>query len=203
MDKDSTTEVSILKAAREVFRKKGFSGAKMEEIAKEAGINKALLHYYFRSKQNLFDQVFAEAIATIFPKLISTLMSDLPLDMKIYRVVDYYTNTLIKNRDIPLFVLSEIRQNPGHMLEMVSKKGLDHSILDKQLREEAEKGNIRKISVATFFANLLGLTLFPFITEPLIKGIFNMSDKEFDDFLEERKNELPSMILKTIKSDNV
>jgi len=200
---DSTTEATILQAAREIFRSKGFFGAKMDEIAREAGINKALLHYYFRSKQNLFEKVFEEAIATIFPKLISTLHSDLPLDMKIYRLVDYYINTLSKHRDIPLFVLSEIRQNPEHMLGMISEKGLDHSILEKQLQEEAKKGNIRPVSVATFFSNVLGLILFPFITEPIIKGITKMNDQEFDKFLEQRKRELPSMILKTIKSDAI
>jgi len=201
MEKDGTSEQEILKAAREVFRRKGFSGAKMDEIATEAGINKALLHYYFRSKQNLFDQVFEEAVATLFPKLIATLQSDLPLDMKIYRIVDYYMNTISRNRDIPLFVLSEIRQNPEHLLMLVKDKGMDLTIIKNQLKEEAEKGNIRPTSVATFFSNLMGLILFPFITEPVIRGITQMSDKEFDLFLEERKRELPSIILKTIKSN--
>ena len=194
-------EKQILQSAREIFKTKGFSGAKMAEIADHAGINKALLHYYFRSKQNLFDQVFAEAVSAIVPRLISILQSDLPLDVKIYKMVDYYYQTLSRNRDLPIFVLSEIRTNPGFMLKFVKEKGLDSSILDKQIKEEIRKGNMAKISTPEFFSNLLGLVLFPFIVEPLLKGIFQMSEQEFQHFLEKRRQELPGQILKLFKSN--
>ena len=200
MVKDETTEQSILKSARETFKTRGFSGAKMAEIAKEAGINQALLHYYFRSKQNLFDTVFAEAVSVLIPKLITLLQSDLPLDVKIYRIVDYYYQTLSRNRDLPIFVLSEIRTNPGFMLKMLKEKGMDHSVLDKQIQLEIKKGKMTPASTPEFFSNVMGLILFPFIVEPLIKGLFQMSESDFQNFLEKRRRELPSQILKLFKS---
>lgn len=199
MVKDDT-EQAILRSAREVFKSKGFSGAKMAEIASAAGINKALLHYYFRSKQNLFDQVFTEAVAVLIPKLVSILQSEYPLDVKIYKMVDYYYQTLSKNRDLPIFVLSEIRTNPEYMLKLLKSQGLDYKILDRQIKSEIKKGNMIEVSAAEFFSNILGLILFPFITEPLLKGLFRMSEKEFEKFLDNRRKELPGHIMKIFKS---
>ena len=200
MVKDDTTEQQILRSAREIFKTKGFSGAKMAEIAREAGINKALLHYYFRSKQNLFDQVFSEAISVLLPKLISLLNSDLPLDVKIYKIVDYYYQTLSRNSDLPIFVLSEIRTNPGFMINLLKEKGLDHGILQKQINEEIRRGTMIEVTVPEFFSSVMGLILFPFIIEPMIKGLFQMDEDHFQKFLDKRRQDLPGHILKLFKS---
>ena len=116
---NTDTEKVILEAANEVFQKKGLSGARMDEIAKEAGVNKALLHYYFRSKERLFERVFSEAFGQFFQKIIHLLESDLPLDVKIYRVVDMYSSMLLHNKNLPLFILGGIRDNPGLIAGLV------------------------------------------------------------------------------------
>jgi len=182
------TEEKVLEAARKVFHKKGFSGARMEEIANEAGINKALLHYYFRSKERLFDEVFKAALSGFISKLIEILNDDLPLDMKVYKVVDFYCNTLIRNRDIPVFVLTELRQNPQRIAYLIID---EHQIslvrFIDQLKEEISTGNIRPVAPEQFFVNLMGLTVFPFIAEPLIKRLFDMKEEEFVEFIHQRK----------------
>lgn len=193
---NTDTEKLILNAARDIFQKKGLSGARMDDIAKAAGVNKALVHYYFRSKQKLFDRVFREAIGQFLEKIIGQLEGDLPLDVKIYKVVDMYSNMLIHNKHLPLFVLSELRENPDLLLQLVkSKKGQVIQKLQNQLQLEHEKGNIKNMSVQEFFLNLISLIIFPFVARPLIKGIFDMDEDAYDQMIYDRKKRVPRMII--------
>ncbi len=194
------TEEKLLHAARSVFRKKGYSGARMEEIANTAGVNKALLNYYYRSKEKLFKRVFEEAFREFIPTVIHILDSDLPVDMKIYRTVDIYTRMLLKNKDLPMFVLSEIRENPDKIAELLmGEKRKTFQKLEQQLAKEYEKGTIVKTSVHTFLMNLLSLIVFPFIVQPLMNRMFGISDEKFEELMLTRKNELPAMIIETFR----
>lgn len=196
----TSSEQKVLEAARLVFHQRGFAGARMEEIAKEAGINKALLHYYFRSKERLFDEVFKEAVMGFLPRLMEILGGDMPLDMKIYKVVDFYCNTLVKNRDIPVFVLTELRQNPAKVVELISEQA--HHSLEKfmtQIQNEVAQGNIKPIDPKHFFANLLSLLIFPFVAEPLLLRLFDLDEKAFQNFINERKRIIPDILLGSLK----
>ena len=194
------TEDKVLYAARIVFQKKGYSGARMEEIANTAGVNKALLNYYYRSKEKLFRQVFEEAFSEFIPTVINILNGDLPLDMKIYRTVDVYTRMLLKNKDLPMFVLNEIRENPNKIEELLmTKKHLTFQKLEQQLYEEYEKGTIVKTTVHTFLINLLSLIVYPYIVQPLMNRMFGIGDEKFEELMLERKSALPEMIIETFK----
>jgi len=195
------TEQRILVAARVIFQQKGFSGARMDSIAQEAGVNKAMLHYYFRSKEKLFDGVFKEALGHFISKVITILDGKLPLDLKIYKVVDVYTTMLSNNGHLPLFVLSEIRENPGMAVKMLkAEENKSFQNLALQLKEEYEKGNIVEITVYEFFVNLVSLTVFPFLVRPLMEDVFGLEVVKFDQMILSRRKKVPKMIIEMLRA---
>jgi TetR/AcrR family transcriptional regulator len=118
---DQSTEQLILGAAKKVFVRKGMAGARMQDIADEAGINKALLHYYFRSKEKLFEMIFMEAAAKLFPRINAIFNADQSLFEKIESFCEEYISIVMENPYLPLFVLYEINQNPEYFLQKVWK----------------------------------------------------------------------------------
>lgn len=200
--KPDSTEAKIIASAREVFKKKGFAGARMEEIAQEAEINKAMLHYYYRSKQKLFENVFAYSFREFFQKIVEILNSEIPLDSKIYKLVDFYTSFLLSNRDLPIFILSELRfQNLDSFVKIKDQAGFSLQNLELQLAEEHRKGNIIQTNAISFFQNVIGLTVFPFVSEPLLKNVANMNDEQFIAFVKNRKKEIPTIIIGYLKKE--
>jgi len=194
------TEDKILEAARTVFRRKGFSGARMQEIARTAGVNKALLNYYYRSKEKLFKRVFEEAFREFIPIVLKVLDGDLPLDMKIYKTVDIYTRMLINNKDLPLFVLNEIREHPDKVADLFpSGESFAFENLEAQLQREHRNGRIRNIATPMFLLNLLSLTVFPFIVEPVLRNVMHMSKENYMSLIMERKKMVPNMIIESLK----
>jgi len=198
---DINTEQLILKAARIVFTKKGFDGARMQEIADEAGINKALLHYYFRSKDKLFEAIFKEVLNTVFPKIISVLMSPVPLIQKIELISINYIEMLKQNPDIAVFVFHEISRNPLRMVGNFKNAGADFRIVGKQIEEEVQAGNIIPIKAEHLVANLISMCVFPFIAKPVFMGMMSMDNDAYLQFIEERKLVIPQTIIASIKAN--
>ncbi len=197
---DTNTEDIILKAARKVFTHKGFDGARMQEIADEAGINKALLHYYFRSKDKLFEAIFKEVLNTVFPKIISVLMSSLSLFEKIEQVSFNYIEMLKKNPDLAIFVFHEISRNPIRLVGNFKNAGADFNIVKTQIDEEVKAGIINPIKAEHLIANLISMCVFPFIARPVFMGMSGMDQAAYDLFLEERKQIIPQTIITSIKT---
>ncbi len=196
---DQSTEEKIKDAAHEVFVQKGMAGARMQEIADKAGINKALLHYYYRSKELLFNAVFETILSKFVPKLFEVVNSDLPLEVKVYQVAEKYTKLLKKHRDLPIFILNELQRHPDRF---ASKIGAGRNIfagLERQLEEEYQKGNIRQISVEMFMMNTISMLVFPFAAQPMFQLVTEMDQKKYEDFLEERKTEVPKFIMNALK----
>jgi TetR/AcrR family transcriptional regulator len=196
---DLTTEQSILKAARKVFTHKGFDGARMQEIADEAGINKALLHYYFRSKDKLFESIFKDVLNNVFPKIISVLMSPIPLFEKIEKVSFNYIEMLKQNPDLAIFVFHEISRNPLRLVGNFKSAGADFNIVRIQIEEEVEAGNIYPVKAEHLIANLISMCVFPFIARPVFMGLTGMDQIAWLQFLEERKQIIPQTIITAIK----
>jgi len=197
--KDLSTEEKIKAAARKIFTQKGYSATRTRDIAEEAGINLALLNYYFRSKEKLFDLVMLEN----FGQFISGVRAlfnekDTTLQQKIETVVDFYITQLKTNPDLPLFVLTEIRSNPKKLqAKGFSKDLLAQSYFLKQLSEELKKQK-KAIHPLHFIMNLFAMTIFPFISAPLIKTM-GVGDLEFSNLMEERRKLLPIWIMKLIQ----
>jgi AcrR family transcriptional regulator len=192
------TENHILKAAREVFIAKSYEGARMQEIADHAGINKSLLHYYFRSKEKLFDAVFSEVASNLFPAMKQVLEAELGIKEKITFFVKVYLKGLSENPFIPSFILNAISTDPDRFLKYIKKSGLNPGILQEQLENEAAQGVIRKVRAEHLMVNIIAMCIFPFVAGPVIQNIFVMSDEEYKAYLGARENEIVDSVLKSI-----
>ena len=203
MAKDGDTERRILDAARIVFIKRGTSGARMQEIAEEAAVNQALLHYYFRSKERLSEAVFAETAGRMIPAIIGILGSDTSIDEKIDRVVETYIDTMSRSPFLPGYIISELHHHPERIPKLIGSvtgRSLSATIspvlekLDKQLASEARKKRIRRISAQQFLVNLLSLCVFPFAARPMLRAAFDLDDDGFARMMALRRKELPQFI---------
>jgi TetR/AcrR family transcriptional regulator len=199
--KDQPTEEKIIAAARKVFVIKGLSGARMQDIADEAGINKALLHYYFRSKEKLFDMIFMEAAQKLFPKINFIFESNMPLFEKIHHFADEYITVMVQNPYLPLFVLNEINQDPASFFKKLNEKfGFpDPSLFLKQIEKEIKKGKIKPVNPVQLFMNMLSLCIFPFMARPMFQLRMGFGETQFREFMEQRKKEVPKFIIDSIK----
>ena len=195
---EASTEQLVLNAARNVFTQKGFDGARMQDIADEAGINKSLLHYYFRSKDKLFETIFKDALLTLLPPVVSILISDKPLFEKITHFTEQYIDILSKNPDIAGFVLHELKMHPHRLLDTLTQTGIDLRIIGNQLQQEAKAGNIRPVETTHFVANLISMCVFPFIARPIFMGLLGMGEEGFDHFIEERKKIVSETMIRSL-----
>ncbi|MCX6234733.1 MAG: helix-turn-helix domain containing protein [Bacteroidetes bacterium] len=193
------TEKLILEAARKVFIRKGYAGSTLQEIAIEAGINKALLHYYFRSKDRLFDAIFREAFIRFIPRAGEIIFSDEDFPKKIEAFVHFYLNMLNENPHIPQFIIHELNVNPEHVIILLKELGLAYDGMIDLIEDEIIKGNIRPISPHHFLVNLFSMCVFPFVARQILqKTILTDYGDDFDRFLEERKREIPAFIINSI-----
>jgi AcrR family transcriptional regulator len=195
---DKSTESKILTAAKKIFTQHGMSGARMQDIADEAGINKALLHYYFRSKEKLFEMIFSEAASKIFPRLNELFEADLPLFEKIKKFAAEYIDLISENPYLPLFVLNEINRDPGTFFLKKWHLPRPEKFLN-QIEDEIRKGNIRPISPLQLLVNILSMCIFPFIARPIFQQHLGLDDAQFRYFIEQRKTEIPRFIIDSIK----
>jgi len=200
MTEDLETEEKILEAAKRVFQEQGFSGARMQEIADEAEINKSMLHYYFRSKDKLFQKVFQESIREFFPVIFEVLNSDLAFVPKIEKLVETYYEMFEKRPHLPRFVIHEMNQHPQRFKEFVGTVGLEiPERFVKQIKAEIESDMMVRIAPHEFIINTIGLCVFPLIARPMIETVFDMDDEQYQQFLKSRKKALPKFILNAVK----
>jgi len=198
--KDQTTEQRILQAAKKVFIHKGMAGARMQDIADEAGINKAMLHYYFRSKEKLFEVIFREAISNFVPRLHAIFAMRNSLFEKIQVFCREYINVLSENPYIPLFVVNEANKQPYEFLNtMFGNQKPDLSGLLLQIEEEIQKGIIKPISPAQLLLNMMSLCIFPFLGRPIWKFLSGMDDLQFNFLMQQRNDEVASFVINSIK----
>lgn len=196
MNKELTTEEKIIESARKLFTQKGFSATRTRDIAEEAGINLALLNYYFRSKQNLFQIIIEEKFDELFG-MIGPILSDIniSLEEKIETLVTNYTNLLLENEDLPFFVLSELKSNE-FILEKVKQnaKMLSQPTIENQLKERGFT-----ISTLNFIMNIVSMTMFPFLSKPLFVSTGLVKEEDFANFVINRKQHIPTWVMNTLK----
>ena len=198
---DQTAQEKILAAAKKVFTTKGMAGARMQDIADEAGINKALLHYYFRDKDKLFEVVFMEEAQKFFPKINSIFNSDAPLFEKIENFVNEYIDEMLENPYLPWFVLNEVNRDPDQfMYKIWGKENLPKpGKFLEQIEKEVKKGAIKKIHPMHLLMNLSSMTIFPFIAKPMMIRNLRMNELQFREAMEQRRKEIPTFIIDAIK----
>ena len=197
---DVNTEQKILSAAKQQFIQKGMAGARMQEIADAAGINKALLHYYFRNKEQLFRAVFQSSMKEMLPRVFAILTDEAPLEVKVYQLADKYIDFLSENKALPLFILSEMQRDPNSIFKgMAIENIVTFEPLQEQLDAEAKAGNIIPITAQAFLMNFISLTVFPFVAKPMMQQVMNWSTESFDRMMQRRKKEIPQFFMNALK----
>ena len=193
------TEERILEAAKKVFHRKGYDGARMQEIANEAGVNKALLHYYYRSKDNIFQAVFEDAFSRLLSRINSIFFSEQPLDQKIPAFVDYYLTFLSENSYLPGFILNSLHERPDLIRGVMEKNRISPEKLLARIGLQLNEEYGIRINPLHIFVNVLSLSVFPIVVRPLIQSVAAYPDEKMNQFYEERKKMLPDFILNALK----
>ncbi|HEX8694124.1 MAG TPA: helix-turn-helix domain-containing protein [Longimicrobium sp.] len=197
---DADTENRILAAAHAVFTRRGTHGARMQEIADEAGVNKALLHYYFRSKERLAEAVFGRAAGQLLPRIFQVLGSAAPLEEKVREVVEVETDFMLERPYLPGYVLGEANFNPDLIRRVLEGRGRPPiGALQAQLDAAAQGGRLRPTDAEQFLVNLLSLILFPFVARPMMGMLLGMDDERWRAFVLERRGWLADFLLDALR----
>lgn len=198
---EKDTENRIKEAARKIFQQKGFAATKTRDIAEEAGINLALLNYYFRSKKKLFDIIMVETMQSFFAGLFGIINHEkTSLREKIQLAVEIYIDFLSENPDIPSFILNEVRQKPEEFAQRFGiLEKMTNSFLLKQFAEEIQAGTVPPINPMHFMFNLPGLVVFPFIAAPVVSNVTGIPRDAIIEVIQERKRLIPLWINEMLK----
>jgi TetR/AcrR family transcriptional regulator len=206
--REDSTEQRILDAAHNVFVRRGTAGARMQDIADEAGVNKALLHYYFRSKERLAEAVFRRVALHLMPPLLEILASDDEIEEKVAQVVELELTQLARSPYVPAYVISELSQHRERMQRLISnitgappeqirKRVL--STLRRQIDGRVRAGTMRSIAPEQFVINLLSLCIFPFAMRPMLAIVLAIDDRGFERMIERRRAELVPFFLAALR----
>lgn len=192
MAKEVSTEEKIKEAARKLFTRKGFAATRTRDIAEEAGINLALLNYYFRSKQKLFDIIMMENFQRFLVGMSANFQDEgMTIEQRLVKVVDAYISFLFEYPDLPMFIFNEIRSNPTKIAATVNDQV--GPVRNKFYQElvKAKKEGRTTLEPFHFIANLVGMTVFPFVARPLLQRVTQVSDEQFKALMDERRKLVP------------
>ncbi len=198
------TEEKILLAAKKKFFENGFAGAKMQDIANEAGINKAMLHYYFRNKELLYERVNLSFASVIIPKINSLDDMNLGVFETLESFVSIYIDFLSDNRDLPSYFISEMNRNPEKFIKILSDQNLQPNLFAffQKINTAIEKQEIRPINPLHLLIHIMSMCIFPFLAKPMIIYASKMDPSDFDQLVTQRKHEIITFIHHSIKIPN-
>lgn len=201
-EQDKQTEDKIFDAATIVFEEKGMDGARMQDIANRAGINKALLHYYFRTKDLLFEAVFQKVAGKILAKFAPVLDEGMTLEEKLRFFYKEHLEFMKNNPRLPFFIINEINRNPARIKKLI--KHIDFNrfwdMLEGQHRDELLKYNITQESLPQLMTSIAAMSVFPFVARGILEGIFENYGIDFNTYIEERKDFAPEFVIGALKS---
>src|ERR1051325_9677973 len=206
--RDGATEQRILDAAHAVFLRHGTAGARTQEIAREAGVNSALLHYYFRTKDRLADAVFQRAAAQLMPAVIRVLGSDAEIEEKVEQVVDIELRQLLETPYLPGYILSELTHHPERVRQLFSAAtGMDprqmgtrvFKVLKAQIDARVKAKRMHPIAPEQFTISLLALCVFPFAARPMVMALLGLDEAGFEQFINRRRRELAPFFLRALR----
>lgn len=188
-----STEQKIKEAARKVFISKGFAATRTRDIAEAADINLALVNYYFRSKSKLFEIIMMETLSGFLKEMLVVLNEqETSLQEKIAQVASRYIDLIIKEPEIPTFIITEAKLNPQLLASKLPiRQLLESSVFFRQHREMVDKGLLSEPNPIHFLLNLIGMVVFPFLAKPLLMEGASLGEVEFKRIMLERKNLIP------------
>jgi len=195
--KDSKTEQLIKDTAKRIFLTEGKMFATTQDIADAAGVNRTLLHYYFRSRDVLFNRVFKDAVTKLRERIHEVLALELPFRQKIENLVAVFYDELIASPYLETFIALQLNQEPEKYEELFINLPGGKERMKKFLKEiqaEMEKGNIAEMKPVNFFINLFALMAYPFVARPIYVKMFEMADATYTKLLSERRKTIISML---------
>jgi AcrR family transcriptional regulator len=206
---DGDTEQRILDAAHAVFLRRGTAGARMQEIAREAGVNQALLHYYFRTKDQLARAAFERAGSQLMPAVIHEITGDAPLDEKVRRIITIEIDQLSRTPSLPGYIIGEVAHEPARAQQLIAAmtRGLTaddlrpriFGVLKRQIDERVAAGTMRPIAPEMFMVNLLSLCIFPFAARPMVQALLGLDSAGFAQFIAARRDALADFFLGALR----
>jgi AcrR family transcriptional regulator len=199
-ESDKQTEEKIFEAATDVFIEKGMDGTRMQDIANYAGINKALLHYYFRTKDQLFNAVFEMIARKVLKKFAPVLDDNLTLEEKIRFFFKEHITFLQANPRLPGFLLNEVNRNPARIKKLLNNVDFDNLWLKlyEQHKDELQKYNISQATMPQLMISMAAISVFPFAARGILEGILGKLGIDFNDYMEERKEFAAEFVIKAI-----
>lgn len=207
--RDGDTEQRILDAAHAVFLRRGTAGARMQEIAAEARVNQALLHYYFRTKEQLARAAFERAGSQLMPAVIEEVGSDRPLDQKVRRIIALEIDHLSRAPYLPGYIIGELAHHPERVAQLIAAitGGMTPEqvrprilgALRRQIDEQVAAGTIRPIAPEAFIVNLMALCIFPFAARPMVQAMLGLDADGFAQFIVARRHELAEFFLGALR----
>jgi Transcriptional regulator len=202
-DKEKYSEVQkkIIASASDLFVKKGLRGTTVRDIANASGTNVAMVNYYFKSKENLFNKILDDAFQVLAEKVFTIIDSDLPFFDLIRKWIYSYYEILSEYPHLPIFVLSELSQSPEKLKETFKLQNpyQIYARLAIRISEEEKKGTIQQISIPDFFLNIISLSIFPYVSAPLVVNFLNFSKEDYQKMIFEHREYVADFIINAIK----
>lgn len=200
---DKNTELLIMEAAEDLFIKQGFAKTTTAQIAKKAGCNQALVHYYYRTKDNLFDKVCEEKLRFLAAHFLLASAAGTNFEDKVKRMIEAHFEFLKNNTRLVAFLFNEISSNPKR-LQLVATKLQQYpqsmlAQLDTDIKVEIDRGSIREISAIDLFLSIVSLNIVPLLASPILQQIYNLPDASVQEMLEQRKTEIIDMVLSRLR----
>ena len=202
---ESHARTRILEAARQEFFKKGFEGARMQAIADAAGINKALLHYYFNNKETLFNEIFEASFRKFIPHVEEMISQEHDIFIIIRKFVHAYISLMQSQPSLPLFLFHEINKDADRVFKLIfNNEQPTMMFLLFQKFDAAQKANlIKPIRLEQLVMNIMSMCVFPFLAKPMMQRVMNFTEPVFDELMEQRKQQVADFIIDSIKSNNI
>jgi len=199
-------ELNILQAAEKLFTEHGYNATSTTDIAREAKCTQALVHYYYRTKENLFQKVFLNKLKSLVELIKKPLEADCGFEQKIRLIIESYFDLISQNRALPLFIFNELVSHPERreMIKAIIHDAIIHeevfASFDSSLHEAVRQGKIRDITAENLLIDIVSLNATTFIIAPIYANIKGNDDTAQDDFLTSRKEEIVQLITRGLKA---
>lgn len=196
-------EEKIIRTAKKVFIEKGYIETSMSEIAARVGINRSGLHYYFRTKEKMFQAVFGDIVSSIIPKVLEIMVQkEKPISNRIEEIVDAYYLLFTENPHLPMFVIREMNRDASLLIETVKQMDFQTILgnMQSSLQEEMDEGKLKRIPFRFLFYNLYGLMVMPFLTQDITNSILLEENETFTEMLAKWKPYIISQLEKLLSN---
>lgn len=202
VDKDISMEQNILETAEELFLDKGFALTSTTEIARKVGCNQALVHYYFRTKEKLFETIFERLAKTMVSSILRDDDPSKPFEERLRVVIESHFDLLMKHPKLPFFFFNELTTNPKRLEALASKlKVIPSTVLQRfssDLQAEIDRGRIRPMEPIMLLLTIVSLNITPFLVKPFFQAFTEMDDKQYKAIMIERKKENVRIIMRSL-----